>query len=40
MSDEHDAVSGGFICDDCDAERSTPLGIARHRERCRGGRDE
>jgi hypothetical protein len=40
VSDEHEAVSGGFVCGDCGAERMTPLGIERHRERCQGGRDE
>jgi len=32
----HDAVAGGFECD-CGAIRDTPLGIARHRERCQEG---
>jgi hypothetical protein len=34
MSDEHEAVDGGFVCDRCGAERSTPLGIDRHRAMC------
>jgi len=33
MSDAHEAVDGGFVCE-CGAERSTPLGIARHRAMC------
>jgi hypothetical protein len=31
---EHQAVEGGFECE-CGTTRQTPLGMARHRERCR-----
>lgn len=31
---EYRAVDGGFECE-CGATRSTPLGMARHRELCR-----
>lgn len=33
----HDAVEGGFRCDHCGTVRTTPLGMARHRGRCRRG---
>jgi len=35
MTDGHEAVPGGFECPRCGATRQTPLGMARHRERCR-----
>jgi len=40
MSDEHEPVEGGFICDRCGTERSTPLGMSRHRELCRRRGDD
>jgi len=35
MSDEHQRVEGGFVCRSCMATFETPLGMARHRDRCR-----
>lgn len=40
MSREHEAVDGGFICRTCKATFSTPLGMARHRDRCRRAHEE
>ena len=30
----HEAVDGGFVCEECGTARQTPLGISRHRALC------
>jgi len=37
MSDGHQPVEGGFVCEECGATRQTPLGIERHRSLAHGG---
>jgi len=40
MASEHDAVTGGFVCQECGATRRTPLGIERHRSLAHRGGDD